>query len=173
MKVRQLWKNVKGSVRQNLGILTLVLSILRCSRTIRWIRRMSGSARGIFDDSSRSETDFSAETSLDNRPSVSGAAPARWKGGWLFEKMDPGFGNLSSKKQASRQVFFSKSWQVTRQDFLLDEYKTGKKNRALRLKTGLGTGFQTGQDNTPAPCSVSTTVTGPVSRIKTMFCFPV
>jgi len=43
-----------------------------------------------------------------------------------------GLGNLSTKKQTSRQDFSSKSRQVTGQDFLKDEFKTEKQNRALR-----------------------------------------
>ena len=45
------------------------------------------------------------------------------------------------KKQASRQVFSSKSRQVIRQDFLRDGFMTGKQNRVLRREAGPETSF--------------------------------
>jgi hypothetical protein len=43
--------------------------------------------------------------------------------------------NLCPTNRLTDRFFSPKSGQVTRQDFLRDEFKTGKQNRALRLKT--------------------------------------
>ena len=70
--------------------------------------------------------------------------------------------NLSTKNRLRDMFFSSKSRQATRQGFLRDGFKTGPE-----------TGFQEGQVHPSATCPVLKTVTGPVSRTKTQFYFPV
>lgn len=53
----------------------------------------------------------------------------------LFTLQQVSFFNLSPKNRLTDRFFSPKSGQVTRQDFLRDEFKTGKQNMALRLKT--------------------------------------